>query len=350
MNIHRRPDGCYFSSSQRSEDVLEVAEETLSKDTMKESKCPVLLDSEPETPNSSGTDVGDLDGFWEVPEYNTFYLSNSNPAEINAMEVKDHEPMIKSENELEEPEMVICYKDYSYHNMKEYYVDEDLPSLERMLSETEVGKKELCTLLLLEEDDSFDLTIETREVTSPSLGHTKFCEALHSSVPKEIAQTEAKVNQVAEDVSLSSETEDVQKESPPKDACSDDTHCLKDPDTGAIPSLGHSLTAEDEGSLNASHARRPNNGAILDMEEKSSAESNFKNGQMDSSDCGNQEMDQNIPKVHRSLGEMSFSRLGTAPELTTCSNSTVHSGNLSPNLSPMSDSSNASSISFTFPA
>lgn len=248
------------NSSQQNEDVLEVAEEILGKDAVKESRSLVLFDARERTLHSSRTDVGDLDGFWQVSEFENFYSIDSNTAESRAMEVKDHEslncranenPQLvtekmqqfsdKSKNELEESELVICHKENSYLDVKDIYVNEDMPSRQRILFETEVRKKDLRTLLLLEKEGSNDLTTETKDVTAPTPGHTKFCEGPHSVSPdsqvvsEDITRTEVKVYEVAEDVSISriwlkdqdSATVIIQQEPPSEGACNEDTMSLK---------------------------------------------------------------------------------------------------------------------------
>lgn len=199
-----------------------MTEEMLDKDIVKESKSLVLFNGKEKTLDSSQTEVGDHDGFWQLPEFDSRHSMGSNSAESDTWEDKDSESLNdenswlikeemhhfsnKSKNELEVPELVICYREDSCLDIKDIYVDENLPFCERILFEMEVTKEDLQTLLLLEKDESDDLNTE---VSAPIPDYSKFCEDQDSRsadsqvVSEDVTQAELKVHGVSGDVLIS---------------------------------------------------------------------------------------------------------------------------------------------------
>lgn len=190
-----------------------MSKEILGKDPARFSAIEKNLDS-------SKTEVGNHDGFWQVSGFDSYNSVYHDIVESNGTKFKDdralnchlcenfgqidemHQFSNKSKNELEVPELVICYKENSYLDIKDICVDENMPSCERMLFETDVRKEDLCTLLLLEKGRSNDIMTETTEVSDPTPDYSKFSEdqdGPDSQVySEEIRQTEVKVHDVAD--------------------------------------------------------------------------------------------------------------------------------------------------------
>lgn len=224
-----------------------MAEEILGKD-------PARFNATGKTLDSSETEVGDHDGFWQVSGFDSYDSVNSNSAKNFTLEVKDYEALSchpcensgqiddmhlfsdKSKKEIEVPELVICYKENSYLNIKDICVDENMPSCERIFFEADVGKEDLCSLLLLEKGGSHDLTTETVEFSDPIPDHSKFCEDQDSESPdiqvhsEEIGLIKLKLHEVAEYVSIGqmlSKEQELAPEIPPQKPSSEDT-CSED--------------------------------------------------------------------------------------------------------------------------
>lgn len=241
-----------ISTPQQNEDITEIATKILRNDSLKESKRSILFDAKEKTFDPSQNEVENHDGFWQILEFDSFGAVNTNTAESNTMEVKDYESVNchensgqikenmhllpgKSNGELEVPELVICYKESSYVNIKDICVDENMPSYKMISSETDLGKGHLHNLLPLEKDRSNHLTAETTEVGAPTPDYSNLCqdsECPDSQVSLEnIMQPEAKVHDVAEDVPVclmflkdqESAAKIFQQEPSSEDICNEDT-------------------------------------------------------------------------------------------------------------------------------
>ncbi|OWM89439.1 hypothetical protein CDL15_Pgr024187 [Punica granatum] len=399
MNLHHWPD-TLFKFSHQNEDVHEVSEEKFDGETEKESENIVLLDVSQKTLDSSRTEVEDHDGFWQVSECDGSDSLDSNTADSKIMEVKDYEALnghsyedpghIKEKmdhlsdkiaSELEVPDLVICYRENSYLDIKDICIDENMPSCEKILFETDVEKEDLHTLLLLEKDRSSNLMTKTTEVGAPMPDYSKSCEdqdhknSFNQDGSEDILQAYVKVQEVAEDVLIGqtlskdqmSASELNQQELSAGDLCHKNTQMpTEEPSMESILSVP-ARTPADEGRASFSNAEESHNSIIPNHEEAistSSDESNNASPVSGSSNCsdrkdyGNQEnqvSNQSITKVpdsragsfrdQYSVGEASFSMVGPVSGLITYSGPIAFSGSLS----LRSDSSTTSTRSFAFP-
>lgn len=113
----------------------------------KERRKGYLFDINSRNADYSPTEIND-DGFWPVAEFN-----DPKSAEVKMIEEKiDY---------LGVPELVVCYKENPELNIKDISVDENMPSCEKILFETETDKEDLCSFLLAEKNSINELKKET---------------------------------------------------------------------------------------------------------------------------------------------------------------------------------------------
>lgn len=72
--------------------------------------------------------------------------------------------MDKSIMECELPELTVCYKESTYHVVKDICIDEGVPSQEKILFESVTDEKTLCIFLPAEKDQNKELVKEKEDI------------------------------------------------------------------------------------------------------------------------------------------------------------------------------------------
>ncbi|KAK7837301.1 hypothetical protein CFP56_021378 [Quercus suber] len=82
--------------------------------------------------------------------------------------------MDKSIMECELPELTVCYKESTYHVVKDICIDEGMPSQEKILFESGTDEKTLCIFLPAEKDKNKELVKEKEDIDTAIPDALKF--------------------------------------------------------------------------------------------------------------------------------------------------------------------------------
>lgn len=117
------------ASTETNEHPVVVVEVKSSEDPSNESRKGYLLDTDSRNVDSAPTEIND-EGFWPFTEFD-----NPKSAEVKMVEEKAEY--------LEVPELVPCFEEKHELNIKDICVDENMPSCEKILFETDTDKEDL---------------------------------------------------------------------------------------------------------------------------------------------------------------------------------------------------------------
>ncbi|KAJ7943294.1 18S pre-ribosomal assembly protein gar2-related [Quillaja saponaria] len=302
--------------------------------------------------------------------------------------------MDKSIMECELPELIVCYKDCTYHVVKDICVDEGVPAHDKILFENDVDKKVVCTFLTPKKDqnkeqvedniaidmpfsDALDISSENdsdkmsaNQYQAKDLIQTgkDATNELANDVNKEMVLPENKVLmqeldseplkslvdmdggteggsvQISSEPALSSKAEEAESNSKETNfACCAIVSTAEEPNGCELVSNNNSLL--ENGSITfhfdstaTATCEREECGQVGDCEYVDS---------QNTSEPGDLRSDTHaiVGRVQHSLGESSFSAIGPLSSLINYSGPVAYSGSIS----LRSDSSTTSTRSFAFP-